>query len=367
MSKKSETYFFKPLFCPNSRCKFHTGGENFYKLNGQTKTQKPPFINKRFKCKSCSHQFSENTFSLDFRKRFPNLSKKVFQMSMNGMTNRSIARNLGVREKVIRNRIALLSRQAQLFENEKELALKILEPVCYDGFETFSGSQFSPCYVNTAVGKNSLYTYVLSFSPLNRKGRMTPWQKKKNSELQIKFGKYPTNSIAKLTDYTFSKILKKSERRKIILHTDEHKTYEYILKANYNHFFEHIKTNSKERRNTTNPLFSVNHLHLNYRHFLSSQRRETIAFNKNEAGLMDRMILMKVHKNFMRPKILRQRKVAIPSPAMELGICNRVLDFEDVFKQRRFKSHHNLDEVEENLYMRNYPYSRQKIVEYKGA
>ena len=285
---------------------------------------------------------------------------------MNGMTNCSIARNLKIRERVVRNRQGLLSRQAQLFEKKLEAKLKIQEPICYDGFETFSNSQFSPCYINTAVGKNSLYTFVVTFSPLNRKGRMTTWQQKKNFQLQEKFGKYPQNSVTKLTEYTYEKLVAKADRFPMILHTDEHKAYEYVLKTKFNHQFGHYQTNSKDKRDMRNPLFPVNHLHLTYRHFLASQRRETIAFNKNEAGLMDRIILMKVYKNFMRPKTLRQRREVLKSPAMELGLVDRVLKFEDVFFERRFKTHYKLDEVEEKIYRREYDYSRQKIQGHLG-
>jgi transposase-like protein len=357
---------FKPTFCPNPKCKFHLSGSNFYKLNGMIKTKKAPYWNQRYRCKACLTQFSYNTFQLDFRKRLTGLSGTIFQMSMNGMTNCSIARLLKVRERVIRNRLGLLSRQAQLFEKGLERDLKIHEPVCYDGFETFSGSQFSPCYINTAVGKNSLYTFSATFSPLNRKGAMTAGQRDKNVKLQEEFGKYPKNSVYKLTDYTYKKLISLSGLDCLILHTDEHKTYSYLLKERYNHQFIHIQTNSKERRDTRNPLFPVNHLHLNYRHFLASHRRETIAFNKNEAGLMDRILLMKVYKNFMRPKTLRRRGFEISSPAMDLNLSDKILDFNEIFLKRRFKTHYELDEVEAQTYSRIYNFSRKKIERYMG-
>ena len=366
MTSKSKFTIFKPAFCPNPDCKLHFGGENFYKLNGFSKTSKAPYRNQRYRCNFCLRQFSKNTFSLDFRKRLTSISENILIMSMNGMTNCSIARNLKIRERVIRNRQGLLSRQAKLFEKQSEMKLKIQEPVCYDGFETFSNSQFSPCYINTAIGKKSLYTFVVSFSPLNRKGRMTAWQQKKNLKLQKEFGKYPQNSVTKLTEYTYEKLVERADKFPMILHTDEHKSYEYVLKTKFNHQFSHHQTNSKDKRDTRNPLFPVNHLHLTYRHFLASQRRETIAFNKNEAGLMDRMILMKVYKNFMRPKTLRQRRAVVKSPAMELGLADRILKFDDIFSERRFKTHYNLDEVEEKIYRREYEYSRQKIQSHLG-
>ena len=367
MSTLESTNSFIPPFCPNSRCEFHYGGKDFFKRNGTIKTNKAPFFNQRFKCRHCDYQFSKNTFSLDFRKRLPKINEQIFNFSMHGMTNRSIARILGVREKVVRNRLAHLSRQAQMFEKEHQRKIKIKEPVSYDGFETFTGSQFSPCYINTAVGGKSLFTYVVSFSPLNRKGRMTQWQKEKNRELQKEFGKYPSDSVSKLTKYTYKRLLEHSIKLPIIINTDEHKAYEFVMNSSFKDAFTHFKTNSKERRDTKNPLFSVNHLHLNYRHFLASNRRETIAFNKHEAGLMDRIILMKTYKNFMRTKILKDRGKDSKSPAMELGLCNKVLEFSEVFPKRRFKDHYEFDEVEEDMFERYYPYSRKVINSYQGV
>ena len=81
---------------------------------------------------------------------------------------------------------------------------------------------------------------------------------------------------------------------------------------------------------------------------------------------MDRIILMKVYKNFMRPKTLRQRREVVKSPAMELGLVKQILRFEDIFSERRFKTHYKLDEVEEKIYRREYEYSRQEIQRHFG-
>ena len=137
---------FSPLFCPNPLCKNHfTPKEKFWAKNGWSETQKYPFVNQRYKCRSCQRQFSYNTFSFDFRKKLINLSPEILELSMNAMSNSSIARKLKVGELVVRNRLALLARQAKLFEKEMEPKINIKEAISYDGFETFSGSQFSPC------------------------------------------------------------------------------------------------------------------------------------------------------------------------------------------------------------------------------
>jgi len=49
------------------------------------------------------------------------------------------------------------------------------------------------------------------------------------------------------------------------------------------------------------------------------------------------------------------------SPAMYLGITNKILNFDEVFKIRRMASQYQLDSREIAFMKRIYPYSRRKI------
>ncbi|MGE3610818.1 MAG: hypothetical protein AB7I27_14600, partial [Bacteriovoracaceae bacterium] len=50
------------------------------------------------------------------------------------------------------------------------------------------------------------------------------------------------------------------------------------------------------------------------------------------------------------------------SPAMYIGVAEKVLSFREVFGKRKFKTQVRLDKKEEDFMNRNYPFSRQKIV-----
>lgn len=137
---------------------------------------------------------------------------------------------LGITEKSLRLRIKDLAKQCQIQENILVRGLRIREEIAYDGFESFSNSQFSPNYINTAVGRSSHYTYATTYSPLNRKGAMTKWQKQENEARQRKFGKYPTSSVKDETGYIFEKLLSYADG-KLTIWTDEHKSYSAALKS----------------------------------------------------------------------------------------------------------------------------------------
>ncbi len=351
-----------PPYCPNRNCHFHFGTEaRFYVKNGWAVTDKPPFRNQRFKCKNCGEQFSSNSFSLDFRKRISGISENILHFSMNGMSNNSIARLLDIAEGTVRDRLKLMSQQSLMFEKNHS-PLKLNEDVAYDGFETFTHSQFSPCYINTAVGSHSMFIYHNTFSPLNRKGRMTDEQKVKNQSLIREHGLYPQNSVFAETVYILKNLNQLGADRTVF--TDEHKSYLRAIRS-FDFKMEHIAISSRARRGSSNPLFPINRLHNLYRHFFSSQHRETIAFQKHEAALLEKIQLMKVYRNFMNPKFVKKNKFDPHahewSPAMYVGVAQKIQRFEDIFSLRKLKSQMHLDDKEIAFLNRSYPFSRQVI------
>ena len=361
---------FYPPYCPNPKCKNHIKGEKFYFKNGWIKTQKKPYYNRRYRCKDCSSQFSFNTFSLDFRKRICGVYEEIYYDSMNTMSNNSIARKIKTSETTIRKRLQDLARQALLAEKELDPETPINEPIAYDGFESFCKSQYSPNYINTAVGCVSLYSFPESYAPLNRKGNMTDQQKEKNKNLIEKYGRYPTNSIRVQTTYLLEKLIERNPKQQLILRTDGHQSYLCSIKKDLSsNSILHSVTSSKERRDSSNPLFPINHLHGRYRHFLSEHKRETIAARKNEAAIMDKIILYRIYKNFMCPQLFRKKKrkrFNTHSPAMVRGLTDHILNFDEIFPYRRCRTQYNLDDHELKIFQRRWDYSREKITPYLG-
>jgi hypothetical protein len=280
---------------------------------------------------------------------------------MNGMSNNSIARYLNIAEGTVRDRLKEMARQSLLFEKENR-PKKLTEDVAYDGFETFTFSQYSPCYVNTVVGSHSLFIYHNTISPLNRKGRMREDQKIKNQELIQEFGLYPQNSVYQESVYVFRELSQIGHGRTIF--TDEHKSYQRAYRS-FDCRLVHETINSQVKRNPANPLFPINHLHQCYRHFFSSQQRETISFQKHEAALLEKIQLMKIYRNYMNPKFVKKNKFDPHahewSPAMYVGVKNKILKFDEVFSVRKYKTQIKLDSKEIDFMNRKYSFSRQKI------
>jgi len=242
--------------------------------------------------------------------------------------------------------------------------LKIAEPIVYDGLENFSYSQYDPNNVNHAVGKNSLFTYDFNLAPLNRKGRMSLRQESKKKELNRKFGSYPRDAIRTSTRRIFERLFQKSER--LVLVTDRHFQYRSVVEEDMKKKqIEHIKVSSKIHRNYRNKLFSVNNVDLQVRHNLAAYKRETIAFSKHTIAMLESFVLYTTFRNFMRPKFWGTHrsdpKCSVTSPAMELGLANKILTFEDFFKTKTAVTQVTLNEDWMALYLRTDPHCRRKI------
>jgi hypothetical protein len=81
---------------------------------------------------------------------------------------------------------------------------------------------------------------------------------------------------------------------------------------------------------------------------------------------MDKIQLMKIYQNFMRPKFVKKNKIDPHahewSPAMYVEVAKKVLNFEEIFGIKRHETQVQLDQKEKDFMKRVYPFSRRKIV-----
>jgi hypothetical protein len=161
----------------------------------------------------------------------------------------------------------------------------------------------------------------------------------------------------------FSRLLEKTGN--LTLHSDEHFQYRRVVEEDLKGAkITHLKTSSKITRNYQNPLFPVNYLDLQIRQETASFRRETIAFNKHSIAMQESYFLYVLYRNYMRPKFFKNptgNPKSRESPAMRVGITDRILTFRELFDVRVLPSHVALNEDWKNLYHRIDPLSRRSI------
>lgn len=356
---------FSPPYCPNAKCKFHLGNQNnFWIRYGQNRIGRFPYRSQRFQCKACSRTFSFSTFSLHYCQKQWGNNKSILVHHHTGLSKRESARQIGHSEFMVRYRLIRMARWGLLKHAKNTASARIKEPIVYDGLENFSFSQYDPNNINHAIGKNSLFIYDFNYAPINRKGRMSLRQVRRKKEIERTHGHYPRDIIRSTTRRIFARLSKKCEQ--LTLFTDRHFQYQRVVDWDLRkEKIEHIKISSKIARNFKNPLFAVNNIDLMARHNLAAFKRETIAFSKHSIAMQESFLLYAIHRNYMRPKFWGTHRSdpfsSKKSPAMELGLEDKILSFDEFFRERTPKTHFNLNEDWENLYNRRDPLSRRPI------
>jgi len=361
-----ETNFIPP-YCPNHKCSFHSSGHKkliFFHRHGTKKLKRFPYLSYRFRCKKCRRSFASSYFRLDYKEKYWGFNEQIWNFHRLGVSKREIGRILCVSEHLVRIRLSKMAqwsllKHAKLIEN-----LKISEPIVYDGLENFSFSQYDPNNINHAIGKDSLFTYDFNFCPINRKGRMSERQVKRKKILEKVHGCYPIGAIRTSTTNLLRRLEERSEV--LLLYTDCHFQYKRSINIDLkDKKIKHIRISSKIARNYKNHLFAVNNIDLQARHNLAAFKRETIAFSKHSIAMVDSFILYFTYRNYMRPKFWGTHRSdpfsSKKSPAMELKITRKILNFKDFFKERVPKTHVNVNQDWKNFIERIDLFSRRTI------
>lgn len=295
----------------------------------------------RFKCLSCGVKCTENVHKLHYRLRHkdPGLNAKILQLVVHGLSNRQIALLSNVSSHCVGIRIRKLAQSALSFHHQCLKRVSIDEALAFDGLENFSGSQYDPNNIQQAVGRNSLFIYDFNFASLNRKGRMSPWQKRRLAVIVDQKGRYNPRAIRVASKDLIERLHKMHHDRPLIICSDEHFQYRRVLREDLKeHNIQHLTVSSHACRNYQNILFGVNHADLLIRQRLAAFTRETISFSKTAGAMCQKYALFMIHKNYMRAQFTKKQKCRFEaekkSPAERLGLFDRRLGFADIFADR---------------------------------
>jgi transposase-like protein len=292
----------------------------------------------RWKCLNCLKHFSDNSSSFNhrFKKNDDGLNAKILILCLNHVSNRQIAHLNHISEHCVRIRLDRMAKRALVFHQSYLSKITIGETICFDGLENFAGSQYDPNNIHQAVGEDSLFHYDFNCVQLNRKGRMSPWQKLKNSGIEMELGRYHPRAIRTGTVNILKRLVSRAKNKALCLNSDEHFQYKRAINWDLqNAKITHRTVSSKACRNYKNILFPVNHIDLLIRNRLAAFARQTISFSKTPGRMCQKFALFIVHSNYMRTQFSKKLKTRpeahIKSPAQMLGLTDRILKFPDIF------------------------------------
>lgn len=335
---------FRPVHCPYWDCPDHTlpEGEHYgFQCRGLREIERAPGIVRRFLCKACGRTYSSSAFFDCYRRRRRGIPAAVFRGYCEGQSGRQIARTTGLGLKSVQSLLRWIARQGLLFHLDQlsRLEGRLEEAVVFDGLRTFAGSQWEPGDLNTAVAADSLFWLDVDYVGRRRGGVMTPKQKEIDAERARRLGKPPRGIATRKVREALERLARlRPEGRPLELFTDEDKpTAQAVRQLAGRVPIRHHTISSKVWRELPHhPLWPVNHEHRLVRHGKKNHTRETLAFSKTAAGLMDRALNYLVWRNNMKGVSERRPELSRVTPAMKLGLETRPLRVDEIFHRRLF-------------------------------
>lgn len=322
-----------PPHCPNAECRFHTGARSEWRVkrSGYYRRQVAPRRIQRFTCLDCGRSFSTQTFSGTYWQKRPDLDRRIFMRTLGCMSNRQIARDVGIAPETVARHLGRMGRHCLLFHTERCHSAAPVGEIVVDGFESFEWSQYYPFHHLIAVEKSSNFFIYFNDIELRRKGSMTSAQRRRRDQLERKYGyPSPTANGDGMTDLLETSGLFPDLRT---VHTDDHPAYRNPIRR-HRPRLTHIVTSGKERRDRRNALWEVNLLDLLIRHSSANHKRETIAWSKRRQCSCERLAILLVWRNYI--KGVSEKVKSSPTPAMLRGLLQQPLRFAEIFRARLF-------------------------------
>ena len=326
---------FRPPCCPNPGCTFHGFSRGWrYRRAGSFQRLRAPRTVPRFQCSHCRRSFSSQTFSTTYWLKRPELLHPTWDALLACAGYRQIARIQHCSPTTVMTHAERLGRHALLFLEKHRPKAAPVEPVVVDGFESFEFSQFHPLHLNLAIGAHTHFFYAFTDAELRRKGRMSTAQKRKRRCLEFRFGRPHPRAIEHGMAALLSLVAPPGSQ--IEIRSDEHPAYPRAWRRVPRVAVRHIATPSKQARTARNPLFPVNRADLWLRHSGANHKRETIAFSKRRASVIERCAMLSVYLSYQKSFSEKKQDA---TPAQRLGIMRTKLHTREVLAKRLFPSH----------------------------
>lgn len=332
---------FAPPFCPNSNCLYHnplTKGWA-YKRCGWYRRQTRPYRIRRYTCRSCGRSFSTQTFSTTYWQKRPDIGPQLITKTTGCMSNRQIARDLGVSPETINRQLARLGRHCLLFHAMQMQAAPPVKRLVMDGFVTFEWSQYFPFHIHLAIEKGTDFFLYFVDSPVRRSGTMTNAQKMRRAALEALYGRPDPKAVRK--DVTELLEVVTGRQSGVTIFSDDHWAYPHAIRAACKGA-KHQVTPGTAKRTSRNPLWEVNLCDLLIRHCGANHKRETIAWSKRRQASAERLAIFLVWRNYMKGR--REKVRSSPTPAMVRGMMDGPATVHGILEVRLFPTHVELPE-----------------------
>lgn len=311
---------FTPPCCPRSGCPASKPSSTFvYATAGTYVRRCDGRLVQRFRCASCKLTFSGQTFRLDYRFRKPELDKAIFESFVSKVSHRQIARVLRTRRPTVERRLRRFGEHARAFQEVLLEGKRFTGSFSLDEAESFeTDRRLMPVTLPVLIERDSRFLVHLAVGALPARKATSPSLLKRRQELVAKHGKRKNGSRAAVKGCFEVLARHTDEKARVEVLTDLKASYPGILKEVFGKRpVAHGKTSSKEKRDSKNPLFAINHTLAMLRDGVSRLVRRTWCHAKLRERLQLHAWIYAAWRNFVR-YVSNERRTE--TPAIAIGV-----------------------------------------------
>ena len=294
-----------PIGCPNSECLFYLMRDSIRK-DGTYKRAHDSRVVQRYRCSHCQKRFSHSTFEFEYRQKKRRLNNNVYKLLCSCVSQRRIAKILGVNKKTIERRLPYLGRKYR-FLNQRNLGKE--RRSCKSGFAvvqlddlvTKENSKLKPLTVTGLVDEKRRYIIGLEVGVIPAFGHLAKIGKKKYGIRENRHRETLEKLILKNKIYLSDNL---------IIKTDEHSLYPLIIKKHLPHA-QHkqykggrgcVTGQGELKQQHWDPLFSINHTFAMLRANVNRLVRKTWCTTKSIERLRDHL---EVYRYFHNSELIK--------------------------------------------------------------
>jgi transposase-like protein len=300
------------IHCPRPECSSHQNPSpktRVFVRNGSFFRKSDSRRIARYLCNCCGKQFSNSTFSPNYRQKKRRLTHELILLISSGVSQRRGAKNLGVTRNTFVRRFRYLAAQSKL-EQSRWLKLtygeKKLQFVQFDDLETSEHTKQKPVSVSAAVDPGTYQLLTVQVSQMPARGHLAEKARKKYGFRRDERPKAWDQMMRELVPYVEEKALWRS---------DDNPHYPKHLKKHFPQArHETVKggrarsAGQGELKEGFDPIFAINHTFAMLRANISRLIRRTWSTTKTIQGLIDHLSIFVVYYN----QVLKA-KTALPS------------------------------------------------------
>ena len=317
---------FEPQFCPHVDCKDATSfrwqrhGSYWRACDGREV--------QRFRCLSCLHTFSVQTFRFDFRHRKPHINHRLLDAFVSKNTQRQASRTFLINRKTIAHRLELMGRHCELYHRralDYAPSLAFLGTFVLDELETFERDRVNmPLTMPMLVSRHTLFILDLEVGTLPPRGRKPSGARRHQRRSQ--------SSAAVLAVLERVAKLDAPERSvPACFVTDKKTTYPGLIRRAFGRRASHTRVDAKAPRNSGNPLFAVNLTFAMLRDGISRLVRRNWAHTKAAARLVRHAWIWVAWRNYVRRRTVKTPEETAATTAM---IASRPIKPMELIRER---------------------------------